>query len=62
MIIAVTVVGIHYYTFTDNHLLIRNYLYQISDEERSCEQKIIMNNDAFVYNIQLALTTNLLAC
>ena len=44
------VVGIYYYTFTDDHLC------QISDDESSHEQKIIMNDDTFVCNIQLVAT------
>ena len=34
---------------------------QISNEESLHEEKIIMNDDAFVCNIQLAVATNLLA-
>ena len=48
------VVRIHYYTFTDNHLL------TFSNEESSCKEKIIMNDEAFVCNTCVALTTNLL--
>ena len=33
----------------------------ISNEKSSCKAKIIMYDDAFVCNIQLAVTTNLLA-
>ena len=36
--------------------------YRINDEENSHEEKIIMDDDAFVHNIYQALTTNLLAC
>ena len=50
------VVGIHYY------MIICLHPCQISDDESSREEKIIMNDDAFVCNIWLALTTNLLAC
>ena len=50
------VVGIHYYNFT----IICLHLHQISNEESSHEEKIIMNDDALVCNICLALTTNLI--
>ena len=38
------------------------HLCQISNEQCSCEEKIIINDDVFVHNMQLALTTYLLAC
>ena len=44
------VVGIHYYTFTDNYLLTF-----LSNEESSHKEKIITND------IQLAVAANLLA-
>ena len=43
-------VGIHYYTFTDDYCL---HSHRITDEESRREEKI-MNDDAFVCNIQLA--------
>ena len=35
---------------------------RISNEESLCEQKMVMDDGAFVRNIQLAVTTYLLSC
>ena len=50
--------GIHYYIL---QLIISLNSHQISGEECSCKENVIVNNNAFVCNICLALTTNLLA-
>ena len=39
-------------------MIIYLHSHRISDEESSCKEKIIMNDDAFVHNIQLAIANN----
>ena len=50
-----------YYTFTDDYLPTFAPNKRWRDEDSSREEKIIMNDDTFVHNIQLAVATNLSA-